>query len=51
MKNTIERDCSILESIEKSFKEVVEYKEGTRKLKTLEEAVDLWNEFREDDNK
>lgn len=48
MENVIERPCSIIESIGKSFQEITEYKNGKRNLKTLGESKKLWNEYIED---
>lgn len=48
MENVIERPYSIIESMEKSFQEITEYKNGKRNLKTLEESKKLWNEYIED---
>lgn len=50
MENVIERPCSIIESMEKSFQEITEYKNGKRNLKTLEESKKLWGEWIEDDD-
>lgn len=45
MDAVVERPCTILESIEESFKQIKEYKEGKRKFKSLEESQALWDKW------
>lgn len=39
------RPCTILESVEESFKQIKEKKHGKRKFKSLEESQNLWNKW------
>ncbi|MBU5485988.1 hypothetical protein KQI86_16830 [Clostridium sp. MSJ-11] len=41
-------DCTPVESIEKSLKEIKEFKDGKRKFKTLEESQKMWADWIED---
>lgn len=45
MDTMIKRPCTILESIEKSFKQIEEYKQGKRKFKSLKESQKIWDEW------
>lgn len=48
MENTMKRPSTILESLEKGFKEIREFKQGKRKLKSLEESQQMWNAWIEE---
>lgn len=46
--NTLQRPCTVLKSIQESFKQIGEYKQGKRKFKSLKESQTLWNEWIEE---
>ncbi|AGK97604.1 hypothetical protein [Clostridium pasteurianum] len=43
--NNIERYCSVEKSIEESLKQIKEYKQGKRKLKTWREYRQEWQKL------
>jgi hypothetical protein len=42
---TLQRPCTILQSIEESFMQIGEYKQGKRKFKSLKESQSLWDKW------
>ncbi|NRT78100.1 hypothetical protein [Clostridium beijerinckii] len=42
---TLQRPCTILQSIEESFKQIGEYKQGKRQFKSLKESQSLWDKW------
>lgn len=42
---TFQRPCTVLQSIEESFKQIGEYKQGKRKFKSLKESQSLWDKW------
>jgi len=45
MNAIVERPFTILESIEESFKQIKEFKEGKRQLKTVDESFTEWEKW------
>lgn len=43
--NALQRPCTILQSIEESFKQIGEYKQGKRQFKSLKESQSLWDKW------
>ncbi|CUU45487.1 hypothetical protein [Clostridium beijerinckii] len=43
--NALQRPCTILQSIEESFKQIGEYKQGKRQFKSLKESKSLWDKW------